>query len=161
MCGKFTQMMSWGELVYHADLLKSDAGAALTITPMRFACVIRMNDKGRREIARMRWGLVPPWEKDPIAGTKRIHARAETIDIKRSFKDAFPRASSCAVDRRVLARMSLWRPQQHKPLLSDLSLCGWLVAAVAAVVVFLILLALFAPGSQCEPLSSLPWLRCG
>ena len=67
MCGKFTQMMSWGELVYHADLLQSDAGAALTITPMRFACVIRMNDKGRREVARMRWGLVPPWEKDPIA----------------------------------------------------------------------------------------------
>jgi putative SOS response-associated peptidase YedK len=40
---------------------------------------------------RMRWGLVPPGAKDPLAGRPHIHARAETIDSKPSFRDAFRR----------------------------------------------------------------------
>jgi len=39
----------------------------------------------------MRWGLVPRWESDPVKGTKFIHARAETLDSKRAFADAFAR----------------------------------------------------------------------
>ena len=37
----------------------------------------------------MRWGFVPRWEDDPVKGSKFIHARAETLDTKRAFSDAF------------------------------------------------------------------------
>ena len=88
MCGKFTQMMSWSELVRYADILAADAGPADTVTPMRFASVICVED-GKRGVKRMCWGLVPPWEKDPSRGNRFIHARAETIDTKRTFRNAF------------------------------------------------------------------------
>ena len=34
----------------------------------------------------MKWGLIPPWAKDPSIGSKMINARAEGIENKPSFK---------------------------------------------------------------------------
>lgn len=42
-----------------------------------------------RQVRRARWGLVPPWAKDPAIGSKMINARLETITEKPSFKKAF------------------------------------------------------------------------
>jgi len=39
-----------------------------------------------RELALMRWGLVPSWAKDESGGSKLINARAEGIEGKPSFK---------------------------------------------------------------------------
>ncbi len=89
MCGKFTQMMSWGELVTLADLIGAKPSADETVTPMRFATVIRLDADGKREAARMRWGLVPADARDPSDGTRFIHARAETIEQKPTFRAAF------------------------------------------------------------------------
>ncbi|HEY5047189.1 MAG TPA: SOS response-associated peptidase [Rhizomicrobium sp.] len=89
MCGKFTQMMSWSTLVHLADLLGSREGASETVTPMRFATIVRLDREGWRQAARLRWGFVPRWEKDPLRGAKFIHARSETLDTKRAFADAF------------------------------------------------------------------------
>ena len=36
-----------------------------------------------------RWGLIPSWAKDPSIGSKLINARAETLEEKPSFKNAF------------------------------------------------------------------------
>jgi len=68
MCGKFTQMMSWGELVTLADLVGEPASPVETVTPMRFANVIRCDTEGRREVARMRWGFVPATARDRATG---------------------------------------------------------------------------------------------
>jgi len=84
-------MMSWGNLVALADLLGAPDTALETITPMRFATVIRLDAGGTRETARMRWGFVPRWERDPVKGSKFIHARAESLDEKRAFAEAFAR----------------------------------------------------------------------
>ncbi len=85
MCGKFTQILTWSEMVEISNLLlASEAGIVETVTPMRVASVIALDDRGRRRAVRMRWGLVLPGTRKPI-----IHARAETIDVKPTFRDAF------------------------------------------------------------------------
>lgn len=43
----------------------------------------------RLEIAR--WGLVPPWAKDPSVGAKMFNARSETIAEKPAYRAAFAR----------------------------------------------------------------------
>lgn len=88
MCGKFSQVLKWDGLVLLDDMIAAGEGAAEAITPMRFASVIRLGRAGKREAARMRWGLIPRGAKDPNL-SPFIHARAETIDEKRSFRDAF------------------------------------------------------------------------
>ena len=45
--------------------------------------------EGRNSLASFLWGLVPSWAKDPSIGHKLINARAETIDVKPSFRNAF------------------------------------------------------------------------
>jgi len=75
MCGKFTQM-SWSELVELSELTVAPQGAIKTVTPMRFATVLRLGASGRREAVRMRWGFVPASTSDPLtAATRYIHAR--------------------------------------------------------------------------------------
>lgn len=115
MCGKFTQMMSWGALVHLADLIGASEGPAETVTPMRFANVIRLTSDGMREMARVRWGFVPRWEKDPVKGSKFIHARSETIDIKPAFADAFRRRRGLVVVRTFNEgrEISRSRTEQH------------------------------------------------
>lgn len=97
MCGKFTQMMSWGELVSLGELIGAPPSATETVTPMRFATVIRLNAEGRREAARMRWGFVPADASDPSAGTRFIHARAESIEQRPTFREAFFRRRGLVV----------------------------------------------------------------
>ncbi|MDE2501334.1 MAG: SOS response-associated peptidase, partial [Alphaproteobacteria bacterium] len=60
-----------------------------TVTPMRFANVVTLDGAKQRKVVRMRWGLVPPGAKNPTAGRPHIHARAETVDTKPTFRDAF------------------------------------------------------------------------
>ena len=82
-------MMSWRELVTLADLLGAPGSEAETVTPMRFAIVIARDADGHRKAVKMRWGMVARHAKDPMSGTKHIHARAETIDALPTFRDAF------------------------------------------------------------------------
>jgi putative SOS response-associated peptidase YedK len=44
-----------------------------------------------RELRVVRWGLVPPWAKDPSIGSRLINARAETVSEKPAFRSAFAR----------------------------------------------------------------------
>src|SRR5215469_9516328 len=44
-----------------------------------------------RELRVVRWGLVPYWAKDPKLGSRLINARAETVDSKPAFRQAFKR----------------------------------------------------------------------
>ena len=89
MCGKFTQMMQWRELVTLADLLAAAPSAAETVTPMRMATVIARDEDGARRAVRMRWGMAGRHARDPLAGPKHIHARAETVDTLPSFRESF------------------------------------------------------------------------
>jgi putative SOS response-associated peptidase YedK len=60
------------------------------IAPTTDVLVVRAGDGGRLA-ARVRWGLVPRWARDPAIGGKLNNARAETVAEKPSFRDAFRR----------------------------------------------------------------------
>ena len=68
------------------------AGATIrkrfNIAPTQSAPVVRLAADGTREIAMLRWGLVPYWAKDPAVGTKMINARCEGVEAKPAFRAA-------------------------------------------------------------------------
>jgi putative SOS response-associated peptidase YedK len=88
MCGKVTQATIWKEAVDYSDMIFG-VGEDETVTPMRFASIVALDRNGLRKSVRMRWGLVPPSEPDANMGSRHIHARAETIDTKPTFREAF------------------------------------------------------------------------
>lgn len=57
------------------------------IAPTQQAPVVREGPSGR-EVALLRWGLVPFWAKDLKIGTSMINARSEGIEAKPAFRDA-------------------------------------------------------------------------
>ena len=59
--------------------------------------VRRARDDGERELAQVRWGLIPFWARDEKIGYKLINARAEGIDAKPSFREAFKRGRRCLI----------------------------------------------------------------
>ena len=75
-------------MVHLADFLGAPSGASETVTPMRFATVLRLKADGTREAARLRWGLVPSWATDPNR-SPLIHARAESLGERPAFREAF------------------------------------------------------------------------
>ncbi|PZA09885.1 SOS response-associated peptidase [Rhodopseudomonas palustris] len=48
-------------------------------------------DQGARRFRLMRWGLIPSWVKDPRTFSLLINARAETVQDKPAFRNAFRR----------------------------------------------------------------------
>ena len=65
--------------------------ARYNIAPTQIAPVVRLGEGEAREIAELRWGLIPSWSKDPSIGTRLINARAETAGEKPAFRNAFRR----------------------------------------------------------------------
>lgn len=65
--------------------------------PTQDVPIVRRRKEGAgRELALVRWGLIPWWAKDPAIGTRLLNARAETVATKPAFRDAF-RARRCLV----------------------------------------------------------------
>ena len=89
MCGKFTQMASWREVVaFSQPLVAIPEGQPVTVsTPMRVARVMRMGEGGERELLSMRWGFCKA--HSPVFKPDFMHARGETIDTKIRFSDGF------------------------------------------------------------------------
>lgn len=58
------------------------------IAPEQNIPVISINQQ-KRELNFMRWGLVPQWTKSVFTTKKMINARAETIEFKPAFREAF------------------------------------------------------------------------
>ena len=55
----------------------------------------RREDSPARVLTTFRWGLVPSWAKDPTVGNRMINARAESLEDRPAYRDAF-------ADRRCL-----------------------------------------------------------
>jgi len=89
MCGRY-------ELHVHPAVLALAFGlpfppaihARYNIAPMQDVPVVRATRSGARELAQVRWGLVPRWAKDPSIGSRMINARAETVTTKPVYRTA-------------------------------------------------------------------------
>jgi putative SOS response-associated peptidase YedK len=67
------------------------------IAPTQAVLACRLDPcRGVRELARLRWGLIPSWATDPNVGLKAINARAETLAEKPYFRSAF-RKQRCLI----------------------------------------------------------------
>lgn len=93
MCGKFTAMASWAEVVAFSQPLTADrdySGAndeAVTLKVMGAVNVILWDDEAKtRKVVPMRWGFPHPknWRIP-----QPIHARSETMDELKTFKGPF------------------------------------------------------------------------
>ena len=90
MCARISRTTTAAEI---ADLFHLADDRPLlprfNIAPSQSIPVVRMTG-GARELAAMRWGLIPHWNTDPRhAGF--VNARAETAAEKPAFRDAFRR----------------------------------------------------------------------
>jgi putative SOS response-associated peptidase YedK len=91
MCGRFTLRTPARDLVEIFELLREpELSPRYNIAPTQRVAIVRQSGKDR-ELAVMRWGLVPSLSKDPKAGPPLINARAETVATKPSFRTAFKR----------------------------------------------------------------------
>lgn len=58
------------------------------IAPTQPAAIVRVGLQGERELALVRWGLIPSWVKDPREFSTLINARSESAAGKPSFRGA-------------------------------------------------------------------------
>ena len=96
MCGRFTYKLTWEELVrlyrLSLDQPPRNTQASYNVCPTDTIDTIVFHD-GKRELVPMRWGLVPRWWSKTIKDAKMatFNARAETVETKPFFRDAFKR----------------------------------------------------------------------
>ena len=102
MCGRYVNTLPWSEMV---ELYRITEGATAApnfpprynVAPTQDVPVVRLaSGGGGRELALLRWGLVPSWAKDIAIGAKMINARAETVAEKPSFRSAY-RSRRCLI----------------------------------------------------------------
>jgi len=89
MCGRYA-------LTSPPDVIAERFGLAWTpdipphynIAPSQMIPVVRNAEEGR-ELAMLKWGLIPSWAKDASIGTRLINARGETLGDKPAFRNAY------------------------------------------------------------------------
>ena len=91
MCGRFT-LRSSPQAVAEAFGLPEVPHLLprFNVAPGRPVAVVRQQPAAKgRELAFLRWGLVPAWADDPSIGDRLANARSETAATKPSFRQAF------------------------------------------------------------------------
>jgi putative SOS response-associated peptidase YedK len=98
MCGRFTVKATWAEIVAMYRLTMD--APPHNLRPRYNVCPTDLVDvvTAERELIPMRWGLVPWWWSKPLKELRMatFNARAETVETKPVFRDAFKR-SPCLI----------------------------------------------------------------
>lgn len=91
MCGRFTIITPVEKLIeeFEAQLFEDTFFPNYNAAPGQKLPVI--TNEMPKKIKLYVWGLIPYWAKDPSKGFKLINARAETLLLKPSFKNALKR----------------------------------------------------------------------
>jgi putative SOS response-associated peptidase YedK len=98
MCGRYTLRVSPGELAELFAVINAfDWSPRYNMAPTQTVAAVRAASNGSgRELALLKWGLIPSWAKDAKIGSSLINARAETVATKPSFHSAF-RKKRCLI----------------------------------------------------------------
>ncbi|MCY4145209.1 MAG: SOS response-associated peptidase [Chloroflexi bacterium] len=91
MCARYT-LRADAESIQRAFALASAenwAGPRYNIAPTQSVAVIA--NQQPKALAKMKWGFVPAWAKDPKIGSRMVNARSETAHEKPAFRSAFRR----------------------------------------------------------------------
>jgi putative SOS response-associated peptidase YedK len=105
MCGRYTSKknpVDIAEEFHAANLVPDDRTPDFNVAPTREVPVVRAQKPAddaehdqrlgeRRELVRMKWGLVPFWAKDPKTGGRMFNARVETVASKPAYRSAVKR----------------------------------------------------------------------
>lgn len=71
-----------------------------------------ISKRGERTLTLMRWGLVPAWAKDIKIGRSTFNARAEGVDTRPAFRNAWKAGRRCLV---VADSYYEWRRADKQP----------------------------------------------
>ena len=98
MCGRYTNTAGPEELNDRfGGLFKGTEGTRrYNIAPTEEVLAI-VAPKGEPEARLLRWGLIPPWSKDPKIAYKMINARMETVASKPAFSGLIAKGSRRAL----------------------------------------------------------------
>jgi putative SOS response-associated peptidase YedK len=91
MCGRYRLSRRKQIIEEHFDSVsgEEDWSPRYNIAPTQPVPIIRQNPKEPvRQIALVRWGLIPSWAKDMSGAASMINARSETASTKPAFRDA-------------------------------------------------------------------------
>jgi putative SOS response-associated peptidase YedK len=94
MCGRYATTRSDADLSLLFDAVNVTDGFAPSwnVAPTDPVPLVRVSQRqGGRVLDAARWGLLPPWAKDPRAGARMINARAETVATSPAFAPSFAR----------------------------------------------------------------------
>jgi putative SOS response-associated peptidase YedK len=118
MCGRFTQMLTWPELVrlYRVhDKAIPNLRANYNAAPTQELGIIMPGLDGLT-YKTARWGLVPVWAKDTKIGAQCINARIESAAEKPAFRSAW-KSRRCVVPASgYFEWKTVEAPGQKKPL---------------------------------------------
>jgi putative SOS response-associated peptidase YedK len=125
MCSRYT-LTSPPEAVraYFRYANEAEFPPRYNIAPSQPVAIVRDTPRGGREMALVRWGLIPSWVKDPRAFKMLINARSESAVDKPSFRAAL-RHKRCLVPAdgfyewtgsAAARRPHLVRPRQSGPM---------------------------------------------
>ena len=80
MCGRYTHRYTWAEIVQYCRLMDGGTPPNLqpryNMAPTQDAPIIRRREDGERELAMLRWGLIPFWADPSKKAFNTINARA-------------------------------------------------------------------------------------
>ena len=82
MCGRFTLTASTEKLAGLFDIDPASMPPVeprYNIAPTQPVAAVRQDEEGERELALLRWGLVPFWAKDLSIGSRMINQVSEQI----------------------------------------------------------------------------------
>lgn len=156
MCGRYSNHLK--EMTEWADLLgdwPGEARLSRNIAPTQVIPVL-VKENSKHRCRQMRWGLVPAWSDTAKPRYATFNARAESVDQKPAFRQAFAQSQSCLIpaaayyewqggkgnkvmysvgfqDRSPLLMAGLWScwQQEDKPLYSCTILTRAAVPALA------------------------------
>lgn len=93
MCGRYTITLTLEALMRYYFAEQPEVAIHLpryNVAPTQLAPAV-VHDGRRNRLGQLKWGLIPPWAKDEKGASRMINARAETLEERPAYREAFRR----------------------------------------------------------------------